>query len=79
MSALARVSTEQSQKSHISNNSDPKLHKTATVDSQFGVVNHLTEPQAQKLEQFRERLLKDGWWTPNGVNGKPSHDEGTLL
>jgi hypothetical protein len=43
------------------------------------VLNHLTEAQAVKLDEFKDILLKEGWWTPDGLNGKPSHDDGTLL
>lgn len=56
-----------------------KLSQVGTTGSQAGVLNHLTEAQAHKLDQFKERLLKDGWWSPDGVNGKPTHDDGTLL
>lgn len=56
-----------------------KLSKVGTTGSQAGVLNHLTETQAHKLDEFKERLLKDGWWSPDGVNGKATHDDGTLL
>ena len=44
-----------------------------------GVLNHLTEAQAEKLVEFKEKLEPEGWWTPDGINGKASHDDGTLL
>lgn len=50
-----------------------------TTNTQTGVLNHLTEAQEEKLVQFKAKLLKDGWWSPDGVNGKPTHDDGTLL
>ena len=85
MGSLYRTLTGQSQKSHRSHLSDgsskaqPVLTKTTTTDPLSGVLNHLTEAQGHKLVEFKELLHKDGWWTPEGPNGKPSHDDGTLL
>jgi hypothetical protein len=84
MTGLYRTSTGQSQKSQRSERSHASkpsvaLQRTTTTDPYSGVLNHLTEPQLEKLVQFKDKLEKDGWWTPNGVNGKPSHDDGTLL
>lgn len=84
MPALSRTTTGQSQKSHTSGHSHASkpsvnLTKTTTTDPYSGVLNHLTEAQALKLVEFKESLEKDGWWTPSGINGKPSHDDGTLL
>jgi hypothetical protein len=82
---LYRTLTGQSQKSHqsetshVSSKPAASLQKTTTTDPYSGVLNHLTEPQIQKLVDFKERLEKDGWWSPDGVNGKPTHDDGTLL
>jgi hypothetical protein len=53
--------------------------RTTTTDPLTGTLNHLTAAQEQTLEEFKAQLVKGGWWTPNGVNGKPSHDDGTLL
>jgi len=50
-----------------------------TTNTQTGVLNHLTEQQVQLLDQFKEKLQHDGWWSPDAVNGKPTHDDGTLL
>ena len=85
MSELYRTLTGQSQKSNSSKQQQhltpttSVLTKTTTTDPLSGVLNHLTQPQVRKLEDFKIKLQKDGWWTPEGINGKPSHDDGTLL
>ncbi|KIX10151.1 uncharacterized protein Z518_01232 [Rhinocladiella mackenziei CBS 650.93] len=82
MSPLHRTLTGQSHSSHHSDHSTQAystLTKTTTTDPLAGTLNHLTPVQEQKLEEFKDRLLKGGWWSPDGVNGKPSHDDGTLL
>ncbi|KAL2417264.1 hypothetical protein ABEF91_005106 [Exophiala dermatitidis] len=85
MSQLYRTLTGQSQKSQQSDQShqsiptQPPLSRTTTGDPLAGTLNHLTAAQEEKLEAFKQRLQKGGWWTPDGVNGKPSHDDGTLL
>ena len=79
MSQLYRTLTGQSQKSYKSTQANSTLTKTTTTDPFSGVLNHLTESQSHKLDQFKDRLEKDGWWTREGVNGKASHDDGTLL
>ena len=84
MSGLYRTLTgqsQQSQQSHMTEASKqtPSLQKTTTTDPFSGVLNHLTDAQSHKLDQFKARLEKDGWWTREGINGKPSHDDGTLL
>ncbi|RMZ90753.1 hypothetical protein DV736_g2001, partial [Chaetothyriales sp. CBS 134916] len=88
MNTLHRTRTGQSDKSQKSNSSKDNqaipasarnlAHHTA-IDPLSGVLNHLTESQVRKLDEFKEKLGKDGWWTPEGVNGRPSHDDGTLL
>lgn len=57
----------------------PPLGRTTTTDPLTGTLNHLTEKQLDLLDEFKERLEKEGWWKPDGVNGKPTHDDGTLL
>ena len=84
MSQLYRTLTGQSQnsdhsKDHFLAPTSSSLTKTTTTDPVSGVLNHLTEPQSKKLDEFKARLLKEGWWRPDGVNGKPTHDDGTLL
>lgn len=86
MSQLYRTLTGQSQKSHQSRQSSDlstpahsTLSRTNTADPLTGTLHHLTPAQEEKLEEFKSRLLKGGWWSPDGVNGKPSHDDGTLL
>lgn len=81
MSGLYRTLTGQSQQSYTSEASKqtPSLQKTTTTDPFSGVLNHLTDAQSQKLDQFKARLEKEGWWTRVGINGRPSHDDGTLL
>jgi hypothetical protein len=83
MDSLYRTLTGQSQKSHHSDGSGsaahPVLTKTTTTDPLSGVLNHLTQGQEQKLEDFKALLQKEGWWSPEALNGKPSHDDGTLL
>jgi hypothetical protein len=84
MSTLYRTLTGQSQKSHhsdhtVGSQAHPTLTRTTTTDPLTGTLNHLTPPQELKLEEFKEKLQKEGWWSPNGVNGKPTHDDGTLL
>lgn len=77
---LIRTLTGSSQKSSQTENGlHPALTKMTTTNSQFGVLNHLTESQAEKLQQFKDKLEHDGWWSPSGINGKPTHDDGTLL
>jgi hypothetical protein len=78
MSQLYRTLTGQSQKSHQSETLAPAQTNT-TTDPLSGVLNHLTEPQGNKLDDFKQRLQKGGWWSPEGINGKPTHDDGTLL
>ncbi|KAI1626772.1 CRAL-TRIO domain-containing protein [Exophiala viscosa] len=83
MSQLHRTMTGQSQQSHISEQTipanSPTLSRTTTADPLTGTINHLTPVQEEKLQEFKRQLEKGGWWTPNGVNGKPSHDDGTLV
>lgn len=77
---LIRTLTGTSQKSSQQENGlHPALTKMTTQNSQYGVLNHLSEGQEEKLQQFKDKLEKDGWWSPNGINGKPTHDDGTLL
>jgi hypothetical protein len=82
---LYRTLTGQSQRSQKSHHSEisapaqPSLTRTTTTDPLSGSLNHLTEAQLDKLDDFKTLLQKDGWWTPDGLNGKPSHDDGTLL
>lgn len=61
------------------NRGQAPLTRTTTTNTQTGVLNHLTEAQELKLDEFKERLQKDGWWSPDAVNGKPTHGDGTLL
>lgn len=80
--ALVRTLTGTSQKSQTEvtvNGAPMDLSKITTTNTQTGVLNHLTSEQAKLLEEFRERLTQDGWYSPDGVNGKPTHDDGTLL
>lgn len=82
---LYRTLTGSSQKSYNSKDDKPPaggpidLSKITTSNTQTGVLNHLSDKQNSLLEQFKERLQADGWWSPDGVNGKPTHDDGTLL
>ncbi len=55
------------------------LSRLTTTNTQTGVLNHLSEEQEHKLLEFKQVLQKDGWWSPDGINGKPTHDDGTLL
>lgn len=71
--------TSQTQESDNINRGQAPLTRTTTTNTQTGVLNHLTEAQGVKLDEFKERLQKDGWWSPDAVNGKPTHDDGTLL
>lgn len=85
MAQLYRTLTGSSQKSYNSKDEKPPtgapidLSKITTSNTQTGVLNHLSDEQARLLEQFKEKLQKDGWWSPDGVNGKATHDDGTLL
>ena len=82
MSQLYRTITGQSEKSQQTvpaNSSSSNLSRTTTADPLTGTLNHLTPVQEEKLQEFKRQLEKGGWWTPNGVNGKASHDDGTLL
>jgi len=76
--SLYRTLTGQSQHSNHSEKST-QIEKTSTTDPLTGTLNHLTPHQAALLDEFKERLLIGGWWNPEGVNGKPTHDDGTLL
>lgn len=79
---LYRTLTGSSQKSGQTNSSlapPTDLSKITTTNTQTGVLNHLTAQQEKLLDEFKERLQKDGWWSPDAVNGKPTHDDGTLL
>ncbi|KIX94225.1 uncharacterized protein Z520_09935 [Fonsecaea multimorphosa CBS 102226] len=81
MSNLYRTLTGQSQKSDhsVGTHAHPTLTRTTTADPLTGTLNHLNPIQEQKLHEFKQRLQEGGWWSPDGVNGKPTHDDGTLL
>ncbi|RMZ80514.1 hypothetical protein DV737_g2905, partial [Chaetothyriales sp. CBS 132003] len=85
MNHLRRTHTGLSDKSSSSKDDQPvpasatDLAHHAAIDPLSGVLNHLTAAQVRKLDEFKEKLSKDGWWTPAGPNGRPSHDDGTLL
>lgn len=79
---LYRTVTGQSQKDGATGGGlapPPDMTKITTTNTQTGVLNHLSEAQEQLLVEFKQKLEKDGWWSPNGINGKPTHDDGTLL
>ena len=76
--ALYRTLTGQSQRSDPESE-PPPISNISTTDPLTGTLNHLTEHQSQLLVDFKEKLQKDGWWVPQGINGKASHDDGTLL
>lgn len=79
---LYRTLTGSSQKSGQTNSSlapPTDLSKITTSNTQTGVLNHLTGQQEKLLDEFKERLQQDGWWSPDAVNGKATHDDGTLL
>ncbi len=81
---LYRTLTGQSQRSDNSEHSVEKIQPTntntsSTTDPLTGTLNHLTLKQEAALEDFKDQLEKQGWWVRNVNNGKPSHDEGTLL
>ena len=78
---LYRTLTGQSQAGKADGSpTDPtSLSRMTTTNTQTGILNHLTEQQEQKLVEFKEKLEQDGWWSPDSVNGKPTHDDGTLL
>lgn len=78
MAQLVRSLTGQSVKS-FNEPVSPVLARTTTTDAQTGTLNHLSEAQEQKLQEFKDKLGQDGWWSPDGVNGKATHDDGTLL
>lgn len=70
LDALAPTSTQQQ---------GPDLVRVTTANTQTGVLNHLTEVQEHRLVEFKQKLETDGWWSADGINGKPTHDDGTLL
>lgn len=81
---LYRTLTGQSQRSDHSGTSTHKVQPTptntsSTTDPLTGTLNHLTLKQEAALEDFKDRLEKQGWWVRDVNNGKPSHDDGTLL
>lgn len=79
--SLVRTLTGQSHRSRKSSNASTggAVTQTITTNTQSGVLNHLNSEQNDKLVEFKERLQKDGWWSPDAVNGRPTHDDGTLL
>ncbi|KIW17163.1 hypothetical protein PV08_04354 [Exophiala spinifera] len=82
MSQLYRTLTGQSHQSHRSDHStqaQSTVTRTTTTDPLTGTLNHLTAAQEERLVEFKKELQVGGWWTPDGVNGKPSHDDATLL
>ncbi|OAL33973.1 hypothetical protein AYO20_06808 [Fonsecaea nubica] len=81
MSTLYRTLTGQSQTSDhsVGTHAHPSLTRTTTADPLNGTLNHLNPIQEQRLQEFKQRLQEGGWWKPDGVNGKPSHDDATLL
>lgn len=81
---MYRTLTGQSQRSDHSSTSTHKVAPTptntsSTTDPLTGTLNHLTLKQEAALEDFKDRLEKQGWWVREVNNGKPSHDDGTLL
>lgn len=81
---LYRTLTGQSQRSDHSGHSAQQIAPTptntsSTTDPLTGTLNHLTLKQEAALEEFKDRLEKQGWWVREVNNGKPSHDDGTLL
>ena len=55
------------------------LSQITTTNTTTGVLNHLSSDQIALLEEFKAKLETDGWYKSDGVNGKPTHDDGTLL
>ena len=84
---LYRTLTGQSQRSEHSEHSGNSAQKvqpiatnnSSTTDPLTGTLNHLTLKQEAALEEFKDRLEKQGWWLRDLKDGKPSHDDGTLL
>ena len=78
---LYRTLTGQSQQSSQTNTASerPELSQVQTSQTTFGVLNHLSEQQEEILVQFKDKLQADGWWSPDSINGKATHDDGTLL
>lgn len=80
MGSLYRTLTGQSQKSNVEDvNNLTNVKSIDPADPLSGYLNHLNPLQQERLEEFKAKLQKDGWWTPEGPNGRPSHDNATLL
>jgi hypothetical protein len=82
--SLYKTLTGQSQRSDHSGHSAQKVQATptntsSTTDPLTGTLNHLTLKQEAALDEFKDRLEQQGWWTRDVNHGKPSHDDGTLL
>ena len=78
MSQLYRTMTGQSTTS-IDTSKPTPLSRMTTSDPKTGVLNHLTDHQRELLSDFKQKLEAEGWWSPIGLNGHPTHDDGTLL
>ncbi|KAI9776807.1 MAG: hypothetical protein M1839_009358 [Geoglossum umbratile] len=64
-----------------SQSTDPQPVTTvdSTSDSYAGHLNHLSEHQESQLAAFKSALSDQGLWKPDDGDGKPSHDDATLL
>lgn len=65
--------------------SDPKNDPVASASQAAGTawlaghLNHLTEDQEKKLEEFKKLCEKEGYYKPETDGQKPSHDDATML
>ncbi|KAL4896024.1 CRAL-TRIO domain-containing protein [Aspergillus ambiguus] len=65
--------------------SDPKNDPVASASQAAGTawlaghLNHLTEEQEKKLEEFKKLCAENGYYNPESEGQKPSHDDATML
>lgn len=65
--------------------SEPKNDPVASASQAAGTawlaghLNHLTEDQEKKLEEFKKLCEKEGYYKPEIDGQRPSHDDATML
>lgn len=65
--------------------SDPKNDPVASASQAAGTAwlaghpNHLTEQQEKSLQDFKKLCEENGYYKADAGEGKPSHDDATML
>ncbi|KAH8423542.1 SEC14 family lipid-binding protein [Aspergillus melleus] len=71
--------------SQTASESDPKNDPVASASQAAGTAwlaghpNHLTEQQETSLQEFKKRCEETGYYKADAGEGKPSHEDATLL